>query len=189
MKRFMVVLIIIVSFLSVLVFLLRDKGQLYDTLNSLAVGELSAIEIFKEPSPTPQTKFTARSGEKLSFADFKGQVILVNFWATWCAPCIHEMPDLNRLQKVLGGSKFKVITMSLDRKGFEVIDPFFEKAGLDSLEAYLDLSNKLSLEVGATGLPTSILIDKKGKIIARVIGPLKWGSPQALEFISAAIEG
>ena len=189
MKRLIVALLIIVISLSLLAFLLRDKGQIYNELNSLAVGELSIVEVFKEPKDAPQTTFSGRDGEKLTFAEFKGGVVLVNFWATWCAPCVHEMPALNRLQKTLGGSSFKVITMSLDRKGFEVIDPFFEKAGIDSLEAYLDLSNKLSLEVGAAGIPTSILLDRKGKIIARVVGPLEWDSAKAMEFIAKAIEG
>lgn len=189
MKRLIITPIIIVALVSLLVFLSRDKGQLYNELNSLAVGDLSIVEVFKEPLDAPQTKFTGRDGEELSFADFKGRVVLVNFWATWCAPCVHEMPDLNRLQKAIGGSSFQVITMSLDRQGYQVIDPFFEDAGIDSLEAYLDRSNKLSLEVGATGLPTSILLDKNGRIIARVVGPLEWDGPTAIEFIQKAISG
>ena len=189
MKRFIVALIIIASSLSLLVFVLRDKGQLQADLNSLAVGELSIVEVFNQPEAVSQTKFTDRDGEKLSFSDLEGKVLLVNFWATWCAPCIHEMPDLNRLQKALGSNSFEVITISLDRQGYGVIDPFFDEVGIDNLKAYLDRSSKLSLEVGATGLPTTILLDRNGKMIARVVGPLKWDSRQAIEFLARAIEG
>lgn len=193
MKRFLITLIIIASFLSVLSYFSRDKGQLYDVLSSLAVGELAAMEVIEIPALAPQTQFSNRDGEPLGLSDFQGKVVLVNFWATWCAPCLYEMPALNRLQKIMTATvtndAFEVITMSLDRKGYEVIDQFFVEAGIDALPAYLDNSSKLSLEVGAIGLPTSILLDADGRIIARMVGPMEWDSPQIVEFLMGAVEG
>lgn len=188
MKRFIIFFIIIASLLSVLSYYLLDKGQLYKSIKPLAEGKLSAIEIYDNPKIAPLTLFEDREGNSLNLTDMAGKTVLVNFWATWCVPCLVEMPSLNRLQKAMGSDEFAVITISIDRQGYEVIDQFFNDMNIDALPAYLDHSNKLSLEVGAVGLPTSILLDKNSKIVARVVGPLEWDSENVMNFLDAAIK-
>jgi thiol-disulfide isomerase/thioredoxin len=185
------VALIILAFAALLVgisYSVQSDKQLFDDLKALAVGEMAMVELFEEPQRAPQTAFEDRDGKAVSFGDFEGRVVLVNFWATWCAPCVAEMPSLELLQEKLGGAAFTVIAVSLDRQGYEVIDPFFSEIGLELLPSYLDHSNRLSLEVGAIGLPTSILIDRDGRMIARMVGPAEWSSTDAARFIQRAIE-
>lgn len=170
-------------------YIASQKSQLPGTLKALAVGELVRFEIFDQPLPAPATSFADRAGNSVNLASFPGQVVLANFWATWCVPCVVEMPALNRLQQRLGSDKFKVITISLDRRGFEVIEPFFAEHRLDALEAYLDHSNKLSLEVGATGLPTTVLIGADGRWLGRYVGDANWDSEAVVRLLEAAIAG
>lgn len=188
MKRWILGLVGFAVIASLLFYYKADKQQLYHDLTALAVDDIAFFEVIENPIPAPQTKFQDREGKPVSFSDFRGKTLLVNFWATWCAPCLYEMPSLNRLQKALGGDGFEVITISLDRQGYDVIDPFFEKTQIDALQAYLDRSNKLTLEVGAIGLPTSILIDKNGRLITRMVGPVEWDKENALRFISRALQ-
>lgn len=168
-------------------YIASQKSQLPGQLRSLAVGEMGPFEIFEQPRPAPATAFEDRAGNPVNFASFSGQTVLANFWATWCVPCLAEMPALNRLQQRMGSERFRVITISLDRKGFQVIDPFFAKNRIDALEAYLDHSNKLSLEVGATGLPTTVLITADGRWLGRYIGDADWDSDAATRLLEAAI--
>lgn len=170
-------------------YMAAQKSQLSDQLKVLAVDDMAPFEIFGSPHPAPTTAFEDRDGNPVTLDSFPGQVILANFWATWCVPCVAEMPALNRLQQRLGSDKFRVITISLDRKGFEVIDPFFAQHELDALEAYLDHSNRLSLEVGATGLPTTVLIGADGRWLGRYVGDADWDSDTAVRLLEAAIAG
>lgn len=170
-------------------YIASQKSQLPGRLRALAVGEMMRFQIFEKPQQAPATAFEDRDGNPVTLASFPGQVILANFWATWCVPCLVEMPALNRLQQRLGSEQFKVITISLDRKGYELIDPFFAENNIDALEAYLDHSNKLSLEIGAIGLPTTVLIDARGRWLGRYIGDADWDSEGAVRFLEAAIAG
>lgn len=166
-----------------------QKSQLPGRLQALAVGDMARFEIFDPPQPAPATAFEDRAGNPVNFTSFEGQVVLANFWATWCVPCLREMPTLNRLQQRLGGEKFRVITISLDRNGFDVIDPFFTENRIDALEVYVDRSNRLSLEVGAIGLPTTVLIDAQGRWLGRYIGDADWNSDAAVRILEMAIAG
>ncbi|HET6159940.1 MAG TPA: TlpA disulfide reductase family protein [Dongiaceae bacterium] len=103
--------------------------------------------------------------------DFHGKVVLLNIWATWCGPCREEMPTLDRLQAQLGGPDFEVIAMSIDRGGFEAIRKFFAEVGVQHLAMYLDSTMDASSVLSAVGLPTSLLIDRDGTEIGRLIGP------------------
>lgn len=170
-------------------YIAAQKSQFPGNLKALAVGDMGPFEIFDKPQPAPTTAFEDREGKPVNLVSFPGQVVLANFWATWCVPCVAEMPALNRLQQRLGSDRFRVITISLDRKGFEVIDPFFAQHRLDALDAYLDHSNRLSLEVGATGLPTTVLIGADGRWLGRYIGDANWDSDAAIRLLEAAIAG
>jgi thiol-disulfide isomerase/thioredoxin len=126
------------------------------------------------PKPTPAIQFEDAQGRALSLADFKGKVVLLNIWATWCAPCRREMPALDRTQAALGGSDFEVVALSLDRPGAEVVRKFYGEVGIRSLAIYVDRSGKAGRELDVVGVPATILIDREGRELGRLIGPTEW---------------
>ena len=121
-------------------------------------------------------------------ADFKGKTVLLNLWATWCAPCREEMPSLDRLQKDLGSGKFEVVALSLDRKGAEASQKFLDETKVSNLKLYIDASAKQGTLLRIVGMPTTILIDKEGRELGRLAGPAEWDSEDAKKLIKAAME-
>ncbi len=134
-------------------------------------------------APAPGAAFQDADGRATSLQAFRGRVVLLNFWATWCAPCIREMPSLDRLQAKLGGEGLKVVAVSEDFTGLEVVVPFFKRLGLANLEVYLDPDGALSRAVGVAGLPTTLLIDREGRLLGGLEGPAEWDSEEAVSFI------
>lgn len=167
---------------------MQGDSQSPEALRKLAQGEMVGMEIFDEPKISPTTAFHDADGRDIRLGDLKGQVTLVNFWATWCAPCIKEMPSLSRLQATLGSEDFQIAVVSIDREGFEVTEPFLENLGVQNLTSYLDHSTRLTIEVGAIGLPTTILLNRNGEIVGRTIGPANWDSKDAKRLISALMK-
>lgn len=139
--------------------------------------------IHPQPKPVPEIQFLDKEGRNLTLADFHGKVVLLNIWATWCGPCRKEMPTLDRLQAKLGGSDFEVVALSIDRGGFEAITKFFAEVGVQRLAMYLDSNTNAATTVGAVGLPATLLIDRDGREIGRLVGPAEWDSPEMVEFI------
>lgn len=131
-------------------------------------------------APAPEFRFQDSDLKSLGLADFRGRLVLVNFWATWCSPCIREMPTLLNLQNKLGGKDFHVIALSQDRKGWTVITPFLKKNNLAALPAYHDPGGKASRALGIKGLPTTILFDRAGRELGRLIGIAEWDSTEVL---------
>ena len=139
---------------------------------------------YTEPSrPVPQTPFVDEAGAAVSLSDFRGGTVLLNFWATWCAPCLREMPALDRLQAALGGARFTVLLVSIDRGGAKVAAPFLKRLGVTRLRTHLDPKRKLERAFATFGLPTSILIDAAGREVGRVQGAAEWDAPEARELI------
>lgn len=136
-----------------------------------------------EKRRAPATPFTDAAGRNLSLADFRGRLVLVNFWATWCGPCVREMPSLERLHKQLGGADFTVIALSEDRKGWEVIAPFRTRIGLGDLPLFHDLKSETMFSLKGRGLPTTILFDREGYELGRLVGPAEWDTPEAVALI------
>ncbi|MET0307357.1 MAG: TlpA disulfide reductase family protein [Sphingomonas sp.] len=132
----------------------------------------------------PATQFADASGKKVSVASFKGKPVLLNLWATWCIPCIKEMPTLDALAGTKGES-LAILPVSQDLKGKESVDPFFAKAGYKHLKPYLDTDAALSTGMAAN-LPTTILYDSAGKEVWRMSGDYDWSSPQAAALIAEA---
>ncbi len=140
------------------------------------------------PIPASQTPFQTGSGKEVSLEVFRGRVVLLNFWATWCAPCIREMPSLDRLQAKLRDEGLDVVAVSQDIAGLQVVEPFFERLALANLELYLDSGRQLGRAVGVAGLPTTLLIDRDGRVVGGVEGPAEWDSEEALLLIRHYIE-
>jgi thiol-disulfide isomerase/thioredoxin len=144
------------------------------------------LTVNERPKPLAAIQFEDANGQSRSLADFHGKVVLLNIWATWCVPCRKEMPTLDRLQAKLGGSDFEVVALSIDRR-MDVVRKFFAEIGIRKLAMYLDSSAKATRDLGAVGLPTTLLIDREGREIGRLIGPAEWDAPEITEVISCVI--
>lgn len=149
---------------------------------------LAAFRWNDPPRRLPEATFADADGATVRLSEFRGRVVLVNFWATWCAPCVREMPSLARLQERLGGPEFTVVAVSEDREGREVVVPFVNKHGLAGLPVYYDGSGTASRALGVTGIPTSLLIDRRGREVGRLQGAAEWDAPDALALIRGQIE-
>ncbi len=148
-----------------------------------------AFLVHKERLAVPEISFQDASGKARSLAEWRGRVVLLNLWATWCGPCREEMPELARLQAELGSPDFEVVALSMDRGGAEVAAPFLAKIGAGSLSLYLDPSGKALHAFSAIGLPATILIDRQGREIGRLLGPARWASPEAFTLIRNGAAG
>jgi thiol-disulfide isomerase/thioredoxin len=150
-------------------------------------GKMAAFVAKKAPAPLPDIKFEDASGRQITLSSLKGKTILLNLWATWCGPCREEMPALNRLQAELGGDKFEVVALSLDRKGYEASKKFLDDLKADKLTLYADPSAKQGMELKLLGMPTTILINKDGLEVGRLAGAAEWDSDDAKKLIEAAM--
>ncbi len=143
---------------------------------SAAGQNLGQFTALPAPLPAPALAFTTRDGTQKQLADFKGKLVLVNLWATWCVPCVEEMPALDRLQAQLG-DKLTILAISEDRQGETVVAPFLAKIGIRHLAIFLDPKTAATNEFGAQGLPSSYLIARDGTIVGREEGAAAWDDP------------
>ena len=131
--------------------------------------------------------FVNGAGRDLTLEDFRGRIVLLNIWATWCVPCREEMPTLDALQARLGGDGFHVLPLSIDRAGLKVVRRFYEEIGIQHLDIYLADSTRAMWAFGALGLPTTILIGRGGKELGRLVGPAEWDSPEIISQMQTII--
>lgn len=137
----------------------------------------------EKPAPASAMPFFTAGGDERTFADYRGLGLVVNFWATWCAPCVREMPSLDRLQSKVKGDSILVLAISEDRDGAEAIKKFYAKTNIANLPVLLDNRGKLMRNAGITGLPATLLIDPQGNLKGRVVGTAEWDSPEVVAFI------
>lgn len=153
-------------------------------------GEVAALTPAATPLQMPDLAFQDASGTTKKLSDFRGRMVLLNLWATWCVPCRKEMPALNELQKKLGGSDFEVVAVNIDTRDGDKPKAFLAEAKLDALGYFTDKSARVFQDlkgVGrALGMPTSVLIDPRGCEIATIAGPAEWDSADALALLTAA---
>ncbi|MBL8708058.1 MAG: TlpA family protein disulfide reductase [Rhodospirillaceae bacterium] len=142
------------------------------------VGDFSPID---PPLPTPKEGFEDQMGARVGLADFRGQVVVLNFWASWCAPCIAEMPTLDALQGELGPEGLAVIAVSLDREGIKKAAPFFRQTGVKNLVLYTDRLSALFQELEGSVLPTTFILDRAGQVVLKFIGPTDWNGDHVKE--------
>jgi thiol-disulfide isomerase/thioredoxin len=136
------------------------------------------------PLPAPAISFVDLTGNTVSLSEFTGKIVLVNLWATWCEPCLREMPSLERMQLRLG-DKITVIAVSEDHGGSKTVEPFIDKLGLKSIKTYLDPKSAAERAFQVQGLPTTFLIDRKGRVLGRVEGAAEWDSPKLLDILKS----
>jgi thiol-disulfide isomerase/thioredoxin len=153
----------------------------------LATGTMTTFVYKPQPEALPDIRFLNASGTEMSLAGFKGKVVLLNVWATWCAPCREEMPGLDQLQAVLGSDKFQVVALAVDKSGVDGAKKFLADIKTEKLEPFADPTAKEGLRLKVIGMPTTILIDAQGREVGRLIGPAKWNSPEAKKLIEAQL--
>jgi len=150
-------------------------------------GEMQKFTLSGERKPVALAEFLDPKDQPVTLEAFRGKVVLINLWATWCAPCREEMPALDRLQVQRGGKDFAVVAIAQDRGGRGKVEQFLGQIGARHLASYLDTTMKSGRAWGAFGLPTSILIDRQGREIGRFVGSAEWDQADALKLVDAAI--
>jgi thiol-disulfide isomerase/thioredoxin len=153
----------------------------------LATGQAAAAEMPIEttaPHPLPALTFQAMDGQEATLEAFAGKVVVLNLWATWCAPCREEMPALDRLQAQFAGRDVVVLALSVDRAGPERVQQFLDEIGVKHLHVYRDPKAAATRALKVPGLPATILVDRQGREAGRVLGIAQWDGPAAV----AAVE-
>ena len=164
-------------FLIILIFLI---------FNSFAIeaSDIKNLVINKDLKKYKDLTFLDDQNNQIDLNDYKGNLILLNFWATWCAPCRVEMPSLDRLEDILGDESFQVIAIAVEKTDISKIAEFYQEEGIEHLKIFHDESTKSGLYAKATGLPFTLLINKEGKEVGRKNGPWEWDSEEILEIIN-----
>lgn len=157
-------------------------------LNNQKFGDMKKMTIANNTSSAPKTIFFDIGGKELTLSDFNGRLTLVNFWATWCAPCRKEMPSLEVLSNQIGGDTFQVVTIATMRSSEEAVKKFFNDNNIIDLPKFRDPKGYLARASGVAALPLTILLDRNGNEISRLIGDADWAQDETIEFIKKAIE-
>jgi thiol-disulfide isomerase/thioredoxin len=169
-----------------------DRADFARAVGAAATGEVAAMAA-ADPVSLSALSFDAPDGSRLRIADFSGRTILLNLWATWCAPCRAEMPALDRLQGDMGGEAFEVVAVNVEKGSAEKPKAFLEEIGVRNLAFYRDetltVFNELRARSLALGLPVTLLIDAEGCLLANMNGPAEWGSEDAKRLIGTALAG
>jgi thiol-disulfide isomerase/thioredoxin len=159
----------------------------------LARGEVAAVAVAEQPRPVPDLTFLDGSGNRKTLGEWRGRMVLLNLWATWCVPCRKEMPALDGLQARLGGPRFQVVAINIDTRDPEKPKAWLREAGVDRLAYYADPSAKVFQDLKAVGwafgMPTTLLIDPEGCEVGVLAGPAEWTSEDALKLVRAMIAG
>lgn len=157
------------------------------TSPSVALSK-TGMTLHDAPIPVPDIAFFDHNDQLRTLVDFKGKFVLLNIWATWCAPCRKEMPALDRLQEEMGGERFTVVALSIDEAGMDVVNAFYTEIGIQNLERYIDRSGDVTLDLSVIGVPTTLLIDPNGDEISRLLGPAEWDDERMIEFFTKLVK-
>jgi peroxiredoxin len=172
------ILVFLVVTISIIVFSLMQTDSVLDSEKQQKI----AVDL-----PAPNFTFPDLNGKMVSLVDYKGKVVLVNIWATWCPPCVDEMPSMEKLYQLLNGENFEILAVSIDTKGRKVVAPFMKKYKL-TFPALIDSKGIIKTTYKTTGVPESFIIDKQGILIKKIIGPLNWANPEVFGFLKDLIQ-
>lgn len=168
-------------------FLSLQQASAEPPLSDFAVGHVQNFTAHETPREIGEGRFLNEAGEKIGFDAFRGKVVLVNLWATWCAPCRREMPSIDRLAAELTGPEFQVVAISVDLGGADKAREFFSEIGIANLDFYIDPTARVGKAFKAFGLPLTVILDAEGRELGRLVGPAEWDTPEALDLVRAAI--
>src|SRR6056297_2026383 len=158
-------------------------------LEALREGDMKKLTFHSSPQAVSQTPFEHADGGTGTLADFQGKHVVLNFWATWCAPCRKEMPMLSELQAEFGGPEFDVVTVAAGRNPPPAMETFFDEIGVDNLPLHRDPTSGLAREMGVLGLPITVILNPQGDEVARLQGDAHWNSDSAKAILTALIDG
>lgn len=161
-------------------------GALAARLSDYATGAMANFRPTPGTPAMPDLVFQDGVGKQIRLSDFEGKVVLLNVWATWCAPCREEMPALDGLEGALGDASFQVVALNVDAKGLELARSFLSDVGIEHLSLFNEPTLKASFALKTVGLPTTILISPDGHELGRLVGPAAWNTPEAQALIKAA---
>ena len=171
------VLCVIVVLLGIFI-LLRGKDTFFDPSNRSRI---------RPGHRAPGFTYKGLDGKMVSLRDYRGKVVFLNIWATWCPPCREEMPSMERLYRILRGESFEILAVSIDASGAGAVAPFMKKYGL-SFPALLDPEGTIQQLYDTTGVPESFIIDKKGIVVKKFIGATDWAAPEVVRFFRGLIQ-
>jgi thiol-disulfide isomerase/thioredoxin len=156
---------------------------------SYASGNLKKMVFHKTPKIHKELSFINSAGEMLGLDVFAGNYVVLNFWATWCAPCREEMPSLDALQKHFNGQPLKVVALSTDRGSADKPKKFLKELNITELAFFHDPKSQAARDTGLFGLPTTLLLDMQGREIGRLAGEAVWDAAEVKVFLEALISG
>ncbi len=151
-------------------------------------GDMRKLIFHSAPIESSDVAFKSEDGQDMTLADYAGKHVVLNFWATWCAPCRHEMPHLSALQETMGGDKLEVVTIATGRNPLPGMQRFFAEIEVDNLPLHTDARQNLARSLGVLGLPVTIIIDPEGHEVGRMQGDADWSSENAMAIMQALIE-
>lgn len=156
-------------------------------IESLRTGDMVKLVVHPAPKPAIEGSFSDVDGASHSLADFRGKVVVLNFWATWCGPCREEMPSLDRLQAGMGGDDLAVVTLATGRNSPQGIARFFEDEGITVLPRFTDSTMRVARSMAVFGLPVTVILDRDGREVARLTGGADWNGDEARAVLTALI--
>jgi thiol-disulfide isomerase/thioredoxin len=170
-------------------FVASSKPEESADVSRFATGEMARLVAMDAPPPMPTRSLRDASNAETTLAAYQGEVIVLNLWATWCAPCVEEMPTLGAVQRRFG-DRLRVVTVSVDAEGqrARAQEQLAELSG-GSLPFLLDITRGILLDVQAPGMPVTIIYDREGQELARLAGGADWDSPEAVAMLEAAVAG
>jgi peroxiredoxin len=177
--NFQSIILIVLAIVGVgIIVLLQSKNSSFNPSGKPLLGKGVPAQNFTFPS---------LDGKKVNLADYKGKVVLLNIWATWCAPCVAEMPSMEKLYQELKDEGFEILAVSVDESGAETVNPFMKKHKL-GFPVLLDTKGDIKTLYQATGIPESFIIDGEGIIVEKIIGPRDWASSSAIRYFRNLIQ-
>ena len=171
----------------ILIILAVSAGMVFFALQQKKSSRgLSEMATLQEGQPAPNFTLPGLDGRPVSLSDYRGKVVLVNIWATWCAPCVAEMPSMERLYQRLKGDSFEILAVSIDTAGVSTVAPFVKKHRL-TFPALIDSQGITRIAYKISGVPESFIINRQGLLVKKIVGPLNWSSPEVLKSIRSLI--